>query len=105
MQKAFVFSMFTKVWRDKSAEALAEMVKGLGYDGIEFPLREGYQVEPDNAEKGLPDLAGIFAKYGLKVYSIASQTTENIFAGCAEAGIPLIRIMCGHDLDKNYLYH
>jgi len=103
MQKDYAFSMFTKPWKDKTAEGLAELVKSLGYDGVEFPLRDGYQVEPANAEKGLTQLAELFAKYDLKIYSVASQTTENVFAGCAAAGIPLIRIMFGNNLSKNYM--
>jgi len=99
----YIFSIFTKPWKNLSATELAELVKRLGYDGVEFPLREGYQVEPHDAEKGLVKLAEVFAGYGLKICSVASQTDENIFAGCAHAGVPLIRIMFGNNLSNNYL--
>jgi len=99
----FFFSVFTKPWKTQEKEELALLVKNLGFGGIEFPLRDGYQVEPDNAEKGMPVLADIFAKYGLKIGSVASDTRESVFAGCAAAGIPLIRMMPVHDLKMNYL--
>lgn len=87
------FSVFTKPWKTISIEQLGEQVSGWGFDGIEFPLRGGYQVEPKHAEKELPRLVQTFSEFGLSVFSVASSTEEHIFAGCAEAGIPIIRIM------------
>lgn len=87
------FSVFTKPWKDMSVQQLAEFVSGLGFDGIEFPLRPGYQLEPNNAERGLPVLSETLKSYGLQIYSVASTTDEHVFAGCAAAGIPMIRIM------------
>jgi len=86
-------SVFTKPWNKISLPELGEFISNLGFDGIEFPLRPGFQVEPDNAEKGLTELVKEMNNYGIKVTSVASVTTEQVFAGCAEAGIPIIRIM------------
>ncbi|WP_284639364.1 sugar phosphate isomerase/epimerase family protein [Paenibacillus silviterrae] len=86
------FSVFTKPWKSLSVWELGKFVKDLGFDGVEFPLRDGYQLEPSNAHK-LPELAKQFADHGLRIFSIASSTDERVFAGCAEAGIPMIRIM------------
>jgi sugar phosphate isomerase/epimerase len=88
-----VFSVFTKPWRDLRVEDLGAFVKSLGFDGIEFPLREGFQVEPENVEKGLPDLARRMAELGLRVTSVAGPTDERTFAACAKAGVPVIRVM------------
>jgi sugar phosphate isomerase/epimerase len=96
-------SVFTKPWRKETVEELGGLVAGLGFDGMEFPLRPGYQVEPANAEKGLPELVGKLDGFGLKVYSVASSTEENVFAGCAASGIPLIRIMAGIDQGIGYV--
>ena len=82
---------------------LGELVKGLGFDGIELPVRQGCQVEPADAEKGLPALVDIMKEYGIKVTSIAGDTEENIFSACAEAGVPVIRIMAGVDLKEGYM--
>jgi len=97
------FSVFTKPWRELSADALCKKVKDWGFDGVEFPLRDGYQVEPKNAEKDLPVLAKKMGEYGLSIMSVASGTDENIFAACQAAGVPIIRIMAGFDLKKGYL--
>lgn len=97
------FSVFTKPWKHHTIDKLGSFISSLGVDGIEFPLRQGYQVEPDNAEKGLPLLVNKMGEYGLKVTSIAGPTDERAFAGCAAAGIPLIRIMFGADLTKGYM--
>ncbi|RAP78545.1 sugar phosphate isomerase/epimerase family protein [Paenibacillus montanisoli] len=87
------FSVFTKPWKNSSIEWVGEFVSGLGFDGIEFPLRDGFQLEPQNAELGLPKLTEKLKAYGLSIFSVASSTKENVFAGCAAAGVPMIRIM------------
>src|SRR5512146_320355 len=92
---SYLFTVFTKPWKTLTMENLAAHVKRLGFDGVEFPLRPGYQVEPENAAKGLQKLARVFADQGLKVASIAGPTDEPTFAACAAAGIPVIRIMFG----------
>jgi sugar phosphate isomerase/epimerase len=91
----YVFTVFTKPWKDLTMEDLATHVKRLGFDGVEFPLRPGYQVEPGGAAKGLPKLARVFADHGLSIESIAGPTDEPTFAACAEARVPVIRIMFG----------
>jgi sugar phosphate isomerase/epimerase len=99
----FKYSIFTKPFKNISAEELGEKVSGLGFNAIEFPLRDGYQVEPANAEKDLPKLVDTLGKYGVEISSIASSTSETIFAGCAVAGIKIIRIMASVDKAKRYL--
>jgi sugar phosphate isomerase/epimerase len=96
------FSIFTKPWKQKSVFELGAFVSGLGFDGIEFPLRDGYQLEAANADQ-LPQLVKQFADHGLKIFSVASEPTELVFAGCAEAGIPMIRIMPSITHDQGYL--
>jgi len=97
-------SIFTKHWNNKPLETLAELTASLGFDGIEFPLREGYQLNPSKPETELPRLVNMLKPYNLKVCSIAADTTEAVFAGCAAAGIPLIRIMLmlNHNVKDNY---
>lgn len=87
------FSVFTKPWQNLTVKELGERVNEYGFDGIEFPIRPGYQVEPENAEKGLPVLARQLAEYGIKITSVAGDLNESVFAGCATAGVPVIRIM------------
>jgi len=96
------FSVFTKPWKDLSVWGLASFISDLGFDGIEFPLREGYQLSPENAHQ-LPQLVKQFEDHGLKIYSVASSTDEHIFSACAEAGVPIIRIMPEITLKEGYM--
>ena len=95
------FSVFTKPWHLPLPE-LAGLVKGWGFDGVELPVRPGYQVPPENVRRGLPEAVRILGEHGLKVFSVAGPTDEATIAACAEEGVPLIRIMA--DLgNKGYL--
>ena len=54
-------------------------------------------------KKAYSQLTRQLGEYGLKITSVAAGTEENVFAGCAAAGIPLIRIMFGADIEKGYM--
>lgn len=88
------FSVFTKPWKMPLSE-LGSHVRGLGFAGIELPVRPGYQVEPQNVSMELPRAARQLAEYGLKITSVAGPTDEATMAACAEAGVPIIRICVG----------
>lgn len=104
--KQYVFSVFTKPWKNETLDELGVLVKNTGFDAIEYPLREGFQITPDDGTEGIIKLVKTMEKHGLTVASIAAgidvQTTdgkgnvvgvnEMVFAGCGEAGIPIIRI-------------
>ncbi len=92
-KKRNTWSVFTKPWREKPIPELGAFVKRLGFDGIEFPLRPGYQVEPEQAERGLPALARALGDCGVSIASIAGPTDERTFAACAKAAVPVIRVM------------
>lgn len=87
------FAVFTKPWPIEPIPALARRVRDMGFNAAEIPVRPGFQVEPERAEKTLVELASVFADHGLAVSSVASTLEEPIFAACATAGVPLIRIM------------
>ena len=99
----YIWSVFTKPWKTQSMHELGQLVSGLGFDGIEFPLRAGFQAEPQNAERDLPRLASILAEYGVKITSVASDTTESVFAACQAAGVPMIRIMAPADPSVSWM--
>ena len=50
------YSVFTKPWKDVPFDELIRIVTGMGYNSIEFPLRDGSQVCPAEAEEKLPKL-------------------------------------------------
>jgi sugar phosphate isomerase/epimerase len=85
------FSVFTKPWKMEIAE-LGRHVSNLGFEAIEFPVRPGYPVTPDNATAELPKAVKQLADFGVKITSIAGPTDEKTMAACAEAGVPIIRI-------------
>ena len=103
MEKQISISMFSKPWKEQSLEELAELTLKFGFTGIEFPLRDGYQAEPATAERTLPEASRVLGGYGVKITSVASVTDEHIFSACAMAGVPVIRIMFGNKLEKDYL--
>jgi sugar phosphate isomerase/epimerase len=90
----FSYSVFTKPWKTALTD-LAKHVRKLGFDGIELPVRPGYQVEPRFVAKGLPNAVKILADNGLQIFSIAGPTDEATIAACGEAGVPVIRICVG----------
>ena len=103
MQKELSYSIFTKPWKDISPDELALKVQRLGFDGVEFPLRAGYQVEPEKALFNLPRFSKLLSGYGLRITSVASSTDETVFEACRLAGVDLIRIMFTADLEEGYM--
>ncbi len=97
------WSVFTKPWREKTPAELGGLVSGLGFTAIELPLRPGYQVEPENAERDLPAIQRALGEYGVRVASVASGTEERIFAACQAADVRILRIMVGADRSQGYL--
>ncbi len=88
----FKFSLFTKAWKMQLQE-LAAFVADLGFDGIELPVRPGYQVEPGRVSQDLPVAVKLLTEQGKRIFSIAGPTDEKTIAACGEQSIPLIRIM------------
>lgn len=89
------FSVFTKPWKTPLVE-LAQFVCALGFDGIELPVRPGYQVTPENAARDLPAAARLLADHGLAIFSVAAPggpISEGLLAACAEARVPVLRVM------------
>jgi sugar phosphate isomerase/epimerase len=85
------FSVFTKAWRTPMLE-LGRFVHEAGFDGIELPVRDGYQVEPDRVREDLPKAARCLAEHGVKIFSVAGQATEPMIEACGEAGVSIIRV-------------
>ncbi len=96
-----VFSVFTKPWKMPLPE-LGEFVSRLGFSAIELPVRPGFQVEPERVGADLPLAARQLADCGVRIASIAGATDEATIAACAEAGVPIIRVMV-HIGDRPYL--
>ena len=89
------FSVFTKPWKTMPLPDLARQISQLGFDGIELPVRPGFQVEPEHVGRDLPVAVRLLADYGLKIESVAGPTDEPTMAACAEVRVPIIRICVG----------
>lgn len=89
---SIAFSVFTKPWK-MPLSALGEHVASLGFDAIELPVRPGYQVEPEDVARGLPEAARILARSGVRIASVAGPADEATVMACAEVGVPVIRAM------------
>ena len=98
-----ILTVFTKPWKTQPITQLGEFVKELGFDGIELPVRPGYQVEPENAVRDLPTAAKQLSSLGVKIYSVAGPTDEATIVACGEAGIPVIRTMANISQEEGYL--
>jgi len=115
--EGIIYSVFTKPWRELSLDALGELVADMGFGAIEYPLRTGYQIQPSDGSAGIVTLCKTLAKSGVSVASIAAGIDvhiedgngkavgidENLFAGCGEAGVPIIRIC--QSLKKGVYFH
>lgn len=96
-------TVFSKPWTEEvGIEQLADIVAGLGLDGVELAVRPEYQVTPADIEAGLPRAAKIFRERGLFIGSVAADTDEKTIAACGEAGVPIIRICVGIDMTIGY---
>ncbi|WP_152364193.1 sugar phosphate isomerase/epimerase family protein [Microlunatus speluncae] len=87
------WSVFSKPWRTLAPGPLAELIAGLGFTGVEVPVRPGCFLDPDNAGAELPGFVRTLAEHGIEVISVAADPVEPVFAACAEAGVGMIRTM------------
>ncbi len=97
------FSVFTKPWPKLEPAVLGAFVRDLGFEWIELPVRPGFQVEPENAGRDLPRAARALADAGVGIASVAGPADEPTLAACAQAGVPLLRVMYGVAAGEGYL--
>ena len=87
------YSVFTKPWKSVPVPELIRIVTNMGFNAIEFPLRDGAQVCPADAEAKLPKLVKELDDAGIRIDDVASTPEERVFAACAASNIKMIRIM------------
>lgn len=102
MSASVRFTVFTKPWKMPLPE-LGRLVKDLGFEGIELPVRPGFQVEPEHVTQGLPEAARILADCGLEIRSVAGPLEEKVFEACGRVGVPVIRTLIGIPRGAGYL--
>jgi sugar phosphate isomerase/epimerase len=97
------FSVFTKPWKTRPIEQVGAMVKSLHFEGVELPVRPGFQVEPENVERDLPRVARTLREMDVEIFSVAGPTDEATIRACAEAEVPIIRTMARIGQNERYL--
>ncbi|MGW5188627.1 sugar phosphate isomerase/epimerase family protein [Kribbella sp. NPDC004138] len=90
---SYLWSVFTKPWIGLPGDELGRLVSGLGFAGAEVPVRDAAYVTPASAEAELPKFTAQLRAEGIEPISVASDLSEPVFAACAEAGVPMIRIL------------
>ena len=90
---SYLWSVFTKPWSGLAGDELGRLVAGLGFTGAEIPVRDTAYVTPATAEAELPKFTEQLRAEGIEPISVASDLSEQVFAACAQAGVPMIRVM------------
>jgi sugar phosphate isomerase/epimerase len=99
------WTVFIKPWRQNTLKEVASLVRSFGFDGVELPVRPGFQVEPSSVTEQLPEAVKILADEGLDVASVASTPTPHLLEACASNGISTVRICVEVPRDARYMEH
>jgi sugar phosphate isomerase/epimerase len=90
--------LFTKLFHGCTLDEIGRITSDLEFDGIDLLIRSGFQVDPENpdqikqAVRQLGDVGLAVPMATTDITDPAKLPVERIFAGCAEAGIGLIRL-------------
>ena len=87
---------------DLSLSKLASLVKELGFNGVELPIRQGYQVSPNNISSNLKISKNILLDNGITIGSVASDIDEFIINTMGKNDINLLRICLPIDMKLGY---
>ncbi len=93
------FVMFSKMLQFADVSGAGDIIKDLGFDGVDLTCRENGHVLPENAARDLVPAVETLRAKGLSVpmlttgiLSADEPYTEPIFAAAAEAGVPAIKL-------------
>lgn len=87
------FTVFTKFWKDFPLPVLAHTIRKLGFDGIELPVRPGFQVQPDRIARDLSEVVRLFREEGLKIGSVAAEPNIETIRALGEVNVPILRTL------------
>jgi sugar phosphate isomerase/epimerase len=91
----------SKFFDQLSVRQLGEKARDLGYEGIDICVRPGHPVNLENVEEALPEACKIWLDQGpifplasapVTFNDPASPEAKRLYAGCAAAGIPRIKL-------------
>jgi len=87
------WAVFSKPWAALPPDELGPLINRMGFTAAEIPVRDGAYLTPVSVPERLAGFVGQLADHGVHVISVASEPTEPVLAACAEAGVPLLRVM------------
>lgn len=89
--------VFVKPWPHLTLLEMARLVRDMGFDSIELPVRPGYWCEPEQIEACLPQVVQQLEDEGVTVGNVTvgqlALDDERMYAACAEAGVTMNRVM------------
>lgn len=92
-------SVFSKPFQHLNAEATAEFVESIGWDGIECPVRPKGQIEPEKAADLLPAYVQALKQRGREMYLATTDITridqkfaESTLRALSKSGVRRIRL-------------
>jgi len=95
------YIFFSKMLQDQSVEQLIGSLQGLGADGVDFTVRPGYPVHPDNVAEALVPAATAIRAAGLSIPMVTAPGdftnpelpyAEPLFRACDAADIRLVKL-------------
>ena len=97
-------TVFTKPWdQEVSLEDLGKKMKDIGVQGVELPVRPGYQVEPESITKALPEAVKVLGDQGIKIGSVAGSVDHVTINAMGECDVKILRICVGIDMSIGYM--
>ena len=91
--------MFTKHLQELPLDEMVEVVKGLGFQGLDLTVRPGGSVLPERAKAELPGIAKAASKGGLEIGMFSTGITaaeephaEGIFRAASELGVRFLKL-------------
>jgi len=106
--------LFSKFLQDKDIPGLVQLAGEHGLAGYDLCVRPGYVVNPDNADRMLPELMKAFADAGLSVPMATAPgdlvdpgdaTAEPLVAALGASGVPILKLgYVGYEPDEGVDY-
>ena len=89
-------AVFVKPWKSLSLPELGAHVRGLGFEWIELPVRNGFACQPETIARDLPEAVRILGEEGVRILNVTvdlPMDDERLYAACADAEVDLNRVM------------
>jgi sugar phosphate isomerase/epimerase len=104
-------SAFTVLLPDRSLDEAFDLLRRLGYDGVELRIKGDYHVPPDQILARVNRLTGLMSRTGLEIPVLATYLSLNsrealvpVFEAADRVGAMGVRVSLGSPLDGRRAY-